>query len=222
MTGKPRMSWPNRITVLRLLLIAPFVMAMLHINDPQYTPWARYAAIAMFLIMAVSDAIDGFLARKYNSVTHLGAFLDPLADKLLIVCACLLLAAESTAVPGMVLPDLIVVIIIAKDLYTVLGFLMIYLITSEMKIVPVTIGKLSTILQISLVASILIWPDIEPVLPQFGHVIVVLWWSAAAAAILTVIIYTRNGSRYIAEFEHRQRAISKAKNHNDSKSDTPN
>ena len=201
------MSWPNRITIARILLIVPFVITMLHINDPACQPWARYGALAVFLIMALSDALDGMLARKLHSITLLGAFLDPLADKVLIVTACLLLAADSTAVPGAALPDAVVVIIISKDLYTVLGFVIIYLVTSEMNIVPSPVGKLSTILQLSMVVAILISPEAAKLFSGFNYVVRALWWSAAAAAVLTTIVYTRNGSRYISEYEQHQKSL---------------
>jgi CDP-diacylglycerol--glycerol-3-phosphate 3-phosphatidyltransferase len=204
--SKLRLSWPNRITILRILLIVPFVIVMLHVNDPEYQPWARYAALAMFVVAAISDAVDGWLARRYRDITLLGKFLDPLADKLLITCTVLLLAAPSTALPGMKLPGAVVVIIIGKDLYTVLGFMIIYLVTFEMTIVPVRMGKLSTVLQLSMVIAILVAPDVRPHWPAYDAVPRVLWWAAATAAILTVVIYTRNGSRYITEYEHRQKA----------------
>ena len=205
--NKLKMSWPNRITIGRLLFIVPFVIAMLHINDPQYQPWSRYTALVVFVLMALSDAVDGFLARKTNSITSLGTFLDPLADKTLIVCACLLLASEPTAVAGAQLPDAVVVIIIGKDIYTTLGFVIIYMVTSEIKIVPQTAGKLSTMLQLAMVVAILITPDITRWFGEFIYIVQGLWWSAAGAAVLTMIVYTRNGSRYINEYEQRQKKL---------------
>ena len=200
---KLKMSWPNRITVARILLIVPFVIAMLHLNDPDYIPWARYGALVIFLVMAASDALDGYLARRLNSATLLGAFLDPLADKLLITCACLLLAAGNTAVPNIELPSAVVVIIIGKDLYTVLGFIIIYLVTNEVKITPAYTGKLSTNLQLSMVVAVLISPDLMRFFNGFKYIVYLLWWSAAAAAIATTIVYTHRGSRILNEFEQQ-------------------
>lgn len=202
--SKLRMSWPNRITLGRILFIVPYVIAMLHMNDPQYAGWARYAALGLFLLMMVSDALDGWLARRNNEVTVLGTFLDPLADKLLITCSCLLLAWEKSAVAGMKLPDIVVVLIIGKDLYIVMGFVIIYMLTSEMKIVPVNMGKLSTMLQMAMVVGILIWPDVNGFFGGFKYIVMLLWCSVAAVAIVTVIIYTRNGTRYLNEYEQRE------------------
>ena len=93
---KVKLNWATRITIFRILLIIPFVSFMLKINDPDLNGTARdimrYMSIFLFLIMAVSDGVDGYLARRKNQITKLGAFLDPIADKLLISCACLLFA----------------------------------------------------------------------------------------------------------------------------------
>jgi len=202
---KLRMSWPNRITIGRILLIVPFVIAMLHINDPRYSPWSRYTALIIFLVMAISDGLDGWMARRNDCITRLGTFLDPLADKLLITCACLLLAAEKTSVAGMKLPDAVVVIIIGKDLYTTLGFLIIFLVTSEMKIVPAAAGKWSTTLQLAMVVATLLSPDITPLFGYYSYLVQGIWWATVVMAILTIVIYTRNGTRYLNEYEQRMK-----------------
>ena len=81
-----KLTWANRITILRILLIVPFVSCMLKINDPAFGEQTRltlrYIAVAIFMIMAISDCLDGFLARLNSQATKLGAFLDPTADKL--------------------------------------------------------------------------------------------------------------------------------------------
>ncbi|MFB0554426.1 MAG: CDP-alcohol phosphatidyltransferase family protein [Phycisphaerae bacterium] len=200
-----KLSWASRITILRILLIIPFVSFMLKINDPVLSPDARYAmryvSIVIFLSMAVSDAIDGYLARRKKQITKLGAFLDPLADKLLMTCACLLLASQRGHVEDFLLPPTVVVLIIGKDLFLLIGFVIVYLITLQIRIAPVFIGKLATTLQLSMVAGILIAPEVSDVLPGWIWFLRFLWWSAASTAILTTLIYIRNGSRYIEQYE---------------------
>ena len=200
-----KLSWASRITILRILLIIPFVSFMLKINDPALSPDARnamrYISIVIFLVMAVSDGIDGYLARRKKQITKLGAFLDPIADKLLMTCACLLLASQRGHVEGFLLPPTVVVLIIGKDLFLLIGFVIVYFITSQIRIAPVFIGKLATALQLSMVAGILIAPEVSGVLPGWIWFLRVLWWSAAGTAILTTLIYIRNGSRYIEEYE---------------------
>jgi CDP-diacylglycerol--glycerol-3-phosphate 3-phosphatidyltransferase len=201
---KLRMSWPNRITLGRILLIVPFIVAMLRVNDPQYHGLARYAALGLFVTMSFSDVLDGYLARRNHDITSLGKFLDPLADKLLIICACLLLTWTKTAVPGIKLPDIVVVFILGKDIYITLGFIVIYMVTGNMHIVPAKIGKLSTTLQLAMVLAMLTFPDAASAWPGFIHFIKFLWWSVIVVAMLAVVIYTRNGTRYLNEYEQKQ------------------
>jgi len=200
------LNWANRITIFRILLIAPFVSFMLKTNDVALSYGAqnamRYVAILTFLLMAISDGVDGYLARTRNQITKLGAFLDPVADKLLMISACLLLASQRGHVRGFLLPPTVIVLIIGKDLFLLIGFAIVYLITSQIHIAPVFVGKLATTLQLSMVAAILIGPEASTVLPGWIWLLRALWWSAAGTAILATLIYIRSGSRYIEKYEH--------------------
>ncbi len=202
-----KLSWATRITIVRILLIVPFVSCMLKINDPEITSATqdllRYIATFIFLIMAVSDAVDGFFARRKKQVTQLGGFLDPTADKLLITSACLLLASQHSHVNGFLLPPTVVVLIIGKDLLLSIGFVIIYFITSRLFIAPVLMGKIATTLQLSMVTGILIAPEVSTFAPGWIWFLRVLWWSAAGTAILTTLIYIRNGIRYIEQHEQK-------------------
>jgi cardiolipin synthase len=200
-----KLTWANRITIIRILLIVPFVSCMLKINDAALSESMRhvmrYAATFIFLIMAVSDAIDGFFARRKRQITQLGGFLDPTADKLLITSACLLLASQRSHVNGFLLPPTVVVLIIGKDLLLSIGFVIIYFLTSRLFIAPALIGKIATTLQLSMVTGILIAPEVSNFLPGWIWFLRLLWWSAALTAILTTLVYIRNGIRYIEQHE---------------------
>jgi cardiolipin synthase len=202
---KAKLNWATRITIFRMLLIIPFVSFMLKINEPALGDLARNAmrhiAIVVFLLMAVSDGVDGYLARRKNQITKLGAFLDPIADKLLITSACLLLASRRAHVGNFILPPTVVVLIIGKDLFLLIGFVIVYLITSKTHIAPVFTGKLATTLQMLMVAGILIGPEASGMLPGWIWFLRILWWSAAGTAILATLIYIRDGSRYIEAYE---------------------
>jgi len=178
---------------------------MLKANDADLTEAmrnaVRYAAFAIFLAMAVSDGFDGYLARRKKQITSLGAFLDPVADKLLITSACLLLSSQRGGVDGFLLPPTVVVLIIGKDLFLLIGFVIVYFITSQIRIAPVLVGKIATALQLSMVAGILIAPDVSGFFGGWIWFLRTLWWSAAGAAVLATLIYIRNGSRYIEEYE---------------------
>lgn len=196
-----KLNWANQLTILRILFVVPFVICMLKINHPELGDAMRYIAILIYLFMAISDGIDGYLARTKRMTTRFGAFLDPVADKLLITCACLLLVSQRGRVVGFPLPPTVVVLIIGKDLFLLIGFVIVYFITSQFLIAPVFIGKTANALQLSMVAAILIAPDVSTVLPGWIWFLRVLWWSAAGTAILATLIYIRNGSRYIEQYE---------------------
>jgi cardiolipin synthase len=155
----------------------------------------------IFVLMAGSDALDGYLARHRHQITKLGTFLDPLADKLLITSASLLLVSQRAHVEGFPLPVTVVVLIIGKDVLITIGFLIVYLITSQTHIVPVFMGKLATALQLVMVAAVLVAPEASRILPGYPWLLRVLWWSAAGTAVLAALIYIRNGSRYIEQYE---------------------
>ena len=199
-----KLTWANRITILRIFLIIPFVSCMLKINDPVFGDAMRYASVAIFLTMVAGDALDGYLARVKGQVTRLGAFLDPVADKLLITSACLLLVSQRGHVEDFLLPPTVVVLIIGKDLFLLIGFVIVYFITSQFLIAPVLIGKIANALQLSMVGAILIAPEISAYLPGWIWFLRTLWWSAAGTAILATLIYIRNGSRYIEQYEQIQ------------------
>jgi cardiolipin synthase (CMP-forming) len=201
------LNWANRITILRILLIAPFISCMLQINDLEWSEHIRhlirYSAVVLFFLMAVSDFLDGYLARKKGQTTKLGAFLDPTADKLLITSASLLLAMRHTGVAGFILPPTVVVLIIGKDILILLGFLIIYFLTGKIRVVPVFAGKASTALQLSMVAAILIAPEVSSVFHGWVYFVHVLWWSTAAAALIAALIYIRAGAKFIEQSEQR-------------------
>ncbi|MCK5172208.1 MAG: CDP-alcohol phosphatidyltransferase family protein [Planctomycetes bacterium] len=195
------LSWANQITIGRIFLIAPFVICMLKASQSESEVMMRYIALVIFLAMCISDALDGYVARVKKQVTKLGAFLDPMADKLLMTCACVLLASPKTAIEGFVLPPTVVVLIIGKDILLLLGFIVVYFITSQVRIVLQFAGKAATFLQLSMVVAILIAPEVTPVLGIWPYFLRVLWWSAAVIAVLTTLVYIRSGILYIEAFE---------------------
>ena len=194
------LTWPNRLTMLRIILITPFVMALLNLQTPSWQGYARYAALAIFAIMAISDGLDGFLARRLNQETPLGRFLDPVADKLLVTCAMILLGLETTSVPGYQIPNWVVVIAIGKDLFVVVGFLLVFFVTGRIFIEPGWSGKWCTEAQMSLVVLVLLGPDIGRFLPTLMTILLWVFWVAPSVlAIFTCILYYRKGARFTNE-----------------------
>lgn len=106
------MNLPNKLTILRVLLIPFFVFFLL---VPVAGPASRYIALVVFIVASLTDMADGKIARKYNLVTNFGKFMDPLADKLL-VCSALICFIEMG-----LLPAWIVIIIISRE-FIISGF----------------------------------------------------------------------------------------------------
>ena len=109
------MTWtlPNKLTVLRMILVPFFVAALLIQNGEVFA--LRMTALVLFLIASLTDLLDGKIARKYNPVTNFGKFMDPLADKLL-VCSALICLVQLGQLPAW-----IVIIIISRE-FIISGF----------------------------------------------------------------------------------------------------
>jgi cardiolipin synthase len=206
------LNWPNRITLLRLLLVAPFVILLQH---QQQRPVYRYLALGVFAAMALSDAADGFLARRLNCKSRLGMILDPLADKTLIVCAAVLLSLPHSCVRDgyslIKLPDWVVVLIIGKDLWVVVGFVVLFLLTGRIRVVPSKAGKACTVGQLAMVSALLLSPDLNRLGPGVGtHLARALWWIAALLSVAAAVGYTRMGLSFLAEAEPADSSSKKA------------
>ena len=131
------MNLPNYITLARVVLVPFFINFLIY---------GYYgAALAVFVVAGVTDALDGMIARITKQKTELGAFLDPLADKLLIISAFVTLALL-----GM-LPIWLVVIVVSRDVILVFGSLIIYFMGHHFKSRPSITGKVTTVLQLLVV-----------------------------------------------------------------------
>jgi len=191
----PWLSWPNRITIARIVLVTPLVICLLNLNVDG-AAW-RYAALGLFALLSISDAVDGFLARLFKQETPLGRFLDPVADKLLVVSAVVILSVDATAVPGFQLPRWVPVIAIGKDLFTVIGFLLVYAVTGQYFIQPRRWGKACTTVQLLMIAVCLAAPD----LPGPLHPIhTAMYWLASVLAVIALVDYIRIGNRFADDY----------------------
>lgn len=134
------MNLPNKLTVLRVLMIPFFVVFMLMDIVPGMDKWI---ALAIFVIASLTDLLDGKIARKYNLVTNFGKFMDPLADKLLVSSAMICLVEMGR------LPAWIVIIIISRE-FIISGF---RLVASDSGIVIAASywGKFKTVFQMAMI-----------------------------------------------------------------------
>jgi CDP-diacylglycerol--glycerol-3-phosphate 3-phosphatidyltransferase len=187
------LNWPNRITIGRIALVGPLVICLLNLDVA--VPHVRRLALALLIIMSLSDAVDGFLARRMNEESALGRFLDPVADKLLISCAVVILAIESIGVPGFTLPNWVPVIALGKDVVVVIGFLLIYLVTGAFFVEPRVWGKACTLVQLVMLATILVAPDLPVILQRL---VPALWGGASGLAVVAMVDYFVVGNRFAA------------------------
>ncbi|NQU10457.1 CDP-diacylglycerol--glycerol-3-phosphate 3-phosphatidyltransferase [bacterium] len=153
------MTLANKITILRLLLIPVFVLATLkYIRDFQHgnpDEVLRLTACLVFLVASLTDAVDGYIARRYHQKSELGSWLDPLADKALLLSALVLLSRD-TGEAFQQLPLWFPVLVISRDVFLVVGILLIHIFVGKALARPRLVGKCATFFQMVTLAWILL------------------------------------------------------------------
>ncbi len=173
------MTLATRITLFRLCLVPVFCYCIY-----QYTgdaAWFRYAAVTIYVIAAVSDLVDGYIARNWNQQTALGTRLDPTADKLMINLGFIFMAANPEMEPH--LPKWFPVAILARDMILVLGAHLIYKVYTRVEIAPRVTGKVNTFFQIVCMVSFLTAAPFAP------------WvmWATFGAGVVSLVDYITVG-----------------------------
>lgn len=166
------MNIPNTITIIRIVLVIPLIYCL-------YQPSVifQWVALSLFLIAALTDWLDGYLARRLNQVTPLGKFLDPLTDKILIIAPLLVLIERQQ------LPAWTVLIIIIREI-VIAGWRVNPELNAQKEISGANIwGKLKTVTQVGAIALLLI-PN--PLFIQWG---LILFWVALALTVISGAIY---------------------------------
>ncbi|MBV9127532.1 MAG: CDP-diacylglycerol--glycerol-3-phosphate 3-phosphatidyltransferase [Verrucomicrobia bacterium] len=180
------MTLPNKITIVRIGLIPIFVLLAVYYGDSvrerEPEEWERFAAIVVFLIAAASDGLDGYIARRYNQRSRLGAILDPIADKGLLLAGLLTLTFTDW---GYRFPLWFPVLVISRDIIVVAGSFGLHYLNGTVQVRPRWTGKIATVLQMIAIAWVMLgfrWPP-----PQ---------WPVVAAGVFTFlsgIAYVRDG-----------------------------
>ncbi|MBU3840522.1 MAG: CDP-diacylglycerol--glycerol-3-phosphate 3-phosphatidyltransferase [Candidatus Ruminococcus intestinipullorum] len=167
------MNLPNKLTVLRMIMVPFFVLFMLSDFGGAANKWI---ALSIFIVASLTDLLDGKIARKYNLVTNFGKFMDPLADKLL-VCSAMICLIEKE-----VLAAWIVIIIIARE-FIISGF---RLVASDNGIVIAASywGKFKTVFQMAMVIVLIM--DLGGVFDIIGQALI---WISLALTIISLIDY---------------------------------
>jgi cardiolipin synthase len=135
------LSIPNLITLGRILLVPIVVWAI--------SQGLMWLAFVLFLAAGVSDAVDGFLAKRFNMTTVLGAYLDPLADKALIVSIYVTLGVNG------LIPRWLVILVVSRDILIIGGIMLSWVLGTPLKIKPLLVSKLNTVAQIAFACVVL-------------------------------------------------------------------
>src|SRR3989338_10366812 len=156
---KELFSKPNQITIIRVLLIPVFVYFLL-----SHLPYKDYIAAFIFIVLSISDAFDGYLARKKKQTTKIGKLIDPIADKLLIAAALIFLIGR--------IELWMVVVIIAREI--IITIARILFLPKKIVIPASMLGKIKTISQIIAIVAVILNVPFN-------------WWFMLIAVIITVI-----------------------------------
>ncbi len=186
------MTTANKITILRILLIPFFVVELLYYVQTA-NELHRVVALLTFAVAAICDGVDGYIARRYNQRSELGVILDPLADKLLLVSGVVLLSFDHGLLLGRI-PLWLTVTIIARDLWVLVGLVVIHITLGTVKVRPRLTGKVATVLQMAVVLWLLLKWDV-------GRGLVWIHWLTIGAAVgtgLSGLQYVWDGVRQLS------------------------
>ena len=175
------MTIPNLISTIRIILVPIFIIYL--IND-------RFlAALIVFVVAGLSDGADGLTARLLNQKSRLGSYLDPLADKFLLVAAFIVLAARD------VIPAWLTVIVITRDILILTGVLILFLNKQDLKIRPSVLSKITTCLQLGAVFLVLA----RDPFPFFSGIIQPVYLTTAVLTIASGLHYMRSWFQMMGE-----------------------
>src|ERR1051325_84297 len=192
---------PNALTILRILLVPVFAIAFVTPGEA-----ARLVAFGIFVIAGVSDWLDGFAARKLKAGSDFGRMLDPIADKVLVAVALMMLVAEGTFTqikPNGMLSLLKLVpalIILAREI--LVSGLREFLAGTRVSVPVTTVAKFKTAVQMIAIGAMILTPLADRMMPgvpslTYTTIAYLLLWLAAALTVYTGVIYFKNGMAYL-------------------------
>ena len=193
-------TWPMGLTMLRLFLLPVFLWVMLLDagHDSHGPSRYRWWAVGIFGVMALTDKLDGYLARRLNQTSKLGTILDPVADKLLIASSVVLLSFDWAAGAPYRIPLAVVAAVYGKDLVVALGTVALLASVGKVSVAPRLLGKAGTFFQLLLVMLTLLAPDLDRLLPGSARVTLMgLWWVVAAVSTGAAADYVGVGLRQL-------------------------
>ncbi|OGP89112.1 MAG: CDP-diacylglycerol--glycerol-3-phosphate 3-phosphatidyltransferase [Deltaproteobacteria bacterium RBG_19FT_COMBO_43_11] len=180
------MNLPNFLSLLRIILVPVIIIFLI---QESYTE-----ALITFTIAGLTDIFDGLLARALNKQTKLGAFIDPMADKLLLASSFV-----SLSIVGLI-PSWLTVIVISRDFIIVLGMVILSMMSITYEIKPVFISKVTTALQLATIFFALLFKAVVHDVSYFNW-IKILCWVTALFTVISGVTYITRGIKYINRAE---------------------
>lgn len=179
------MNFANKISTFRIISV-PFFIANLIYYRPE-RDYLRFAALGIFILAVISDAVDGYIARRTPEKSKAGLILDPLGDKLILASAFICLYFINQFPLGIKFPLWVTLIVISRDVLIILGALVIFIVKQEINILPTRWGKLTTTFQMLSVISVLLQL-------RFAYLV---WWLAVFFTIISGIDYIMRGFKIL-------------------------
>ena len=186
-----RLTVPNLLSLLRMGLVPMFILAVLE-EQP-------LKALLIFLAAGVTDALDGFIARVWKQQSLLGTYLDPIADKLLLMTAYVVLAIPGQH-PGMQIPVWVSVLVLARDVLIVIVALVLHLATGVKSFPPTLVSKATTLVQVLTAVLVLLTGLAE----GFEPVAEVAVWVTALLTVVSGLNYLFRAGRLGGRAEGRE------------------
>jgi cardiolipin synthase len=177
------MNIPNFLSLLRIILVPVIVIFLI---QDEYLK-----ALIVFVIAGITDALDGALARMLNKQTELGAFLDPLADKILLSTSFIALSIFG------LIPGWLTVIVISRDLIILIGIMTLSMMSVTYEIKPVFVSKITTALQIGAIFLAMVLKSFTFDFLNYDLVKNIMWWMTAFFTVLSGLVYILKGIRIL-------------------------
>ncbi|WP_367715167.1 CDP-diacylglycerol--glycerol-3-phosphate 3-phosphatidyltransferase [Nitratireductor sp. GISD-1A_MAKvit] len=194
--SKPAFNIPNMLTYGRILAVPAIVLCFFLEGRLQSSDFARWSALALFILASITDYFDGYLARIWKQTSNIGKMLDPIADKLLVSTCLLLLAADTDrTIAGWTLWAAI--IILCREI--LVSGLREYLAALKVSVPVTQLAKWKTTIQMVAIGFLLVGPAGDKILPYTTQLGIALLWISAIVTLYTGYDYFRAGLKHIVE-----------------------
>jgi len=177
------MNFANKISTFRILSVPFFIASIVY-----YTPekdYFRFIALGIFALGVISDAVDGYIARKSGQKSKAGLILDPLGDKMLLCSAFICLYLKPSFLIRF--PAWVTFIVISRDVIILLGAMVIFMVKQEINVAPTRWGKLTTTFQMLSVILVLLQSE-------YAYI---FWWVAVFFTVVSGMDYVKRGFKVL-------------------------